>query len=181
MAEEIAPDLIDQILEASTPSAGYVTLHRAYIDRLMIHGERKGTEMSETGEIDTILLLEFGTTSAPLEVVLSEVKPGSPEEIRKHLESLEIRSGLFVYVAGYNQIFTAEDYLALWNRVDHVFYLKDLANCSAPVKTGSPRDIIKYLKEREVGSWRNYYVIRTDIAQIFTPAQYMGLSSAEPA
>src|SRR3954454_316456 len=125
MAEQLPPDLIDQMLDAFTPSAGYVTLHRAYIDRLMIHGERKETEMSKTGEIDTILLLEFGTTSAPLEVVLSEIKPGSPEKIRKHLESLEIRSGLFVYAGLYKRIFSAEEYLALWNRVDHVFYNED--------------------------------------------------------
>lgn len=63
------------------------------------------------GEIDTILLLEFGTPTQPLEVVLTETKPGSPQDIRKHLEALEIRSGLFVYVSGKGIILTAEEYL----------------------------------------------------------------------
>lgn len=64
-----------------------------------------------SGSIDTILLLEFGTPTHPLEVVLTETKPGSPEEIRKHLEALEIRAGLFVYVSGKGIILTAEKYL----------------------------------------------------------------------
>lgn len=181
MASDLPPDLIDQILEASVPSAGWVKLHAAYLDQLMIHGDRKETKMSDVCEVDTILFLEFGPTNAPLEVVLSETKPGPPEEIRKQLEALKIRSGLFVYVAGYNQIFTAEEYLALWNRVDHLYYTDDPGKCSVPVTTGSPRDLVKYLKEQDEETWKNYYVIRTDTNQMFTPAQYMGLSSAEPA
>lgn len=113
MAKELAHDLIDQILEASTPSAGWVKLRAAYLDDLIINGERKRTDMSSGKEqIDTILLLEFGTPDKPLEVVLTETKPGSPEEIRKHLEALQIRSGLFVYVAGEKVILTSEEYLA---------------------------------------------------------------------
>lgn len=181
MSRDLSPDLIDQILDASTPSTGYVTLYTAYLDRLMIHGERKETEMSETGDIDIILLLEFGSPSEPLEVVLSEIKPGSPEMIRKHLESLEIRSGLFVYAGLYNRIFSAGEYLALWNRVDHVFYNEDPGQCIKVVKTGSPRELFSYLKNLGVSSADGYYVMRTDTRDLVTPAQYMGLSSAEPA
>lgn len=137
--------------------------------------------MPETSEVVTILLLEFGTPSAPLEVILSETKPGSPEEIRKLLQALKIRSGLFVYAAGYKKIFTADEYLALWNRVDHVYYTDDPEKCSVPVTTGTPRDLINYLKERTQETWKNYYVVRTDINKMFTPAQYMGLSSTELA
>lgn len=181
MSRDLSPDLIDQILEESMRSAGYVKLHTAYLDQLMIHGERKETEMSETGDIDTILLLEFGSPSVPLEVVLSEIKPGPPEMIRKHLESLEIRSGLFVYVAGYNQIFTAEEYLALWGRVDYVYYSVDPGEYMVVVKTGSPRELFSYLKNLGVSSADGYYVMRTDTNVLVTPAQYMGLRSAEPA
>lgn len=64
-----------------------------------------------SGEIDVILLLEFGLSTQPLELVLTETRPGSPEEIRKHLEALEIRAGLFVYVSSKDIILTAEEYL----------------------------------------------------------------------
>jgi hypothetical protein len=80
----------------------------ADLDYRMIHGE-KG--MPEETLVDIILFFEYGSPSDPLELILSETKPGSPEEILKHLESLVYRTGLFVYVGNVKIIMTAEEYL----------------------------------------------------------------------
>lgn len=60
---------------------------------------------------DCILLLEFGSPSHPLELVIQETKPGPPAEIRAHLEALRILDGLFVYRAKDGEIVTAGQYL----------------------------------------------------------------------
>jgi hypothetical protein len=61
---------------------------------------------------DAILLLEFGAANHPLELVLQDVKPGQPADIRAHLEALHILDGLFVYRAADGEIVTAGEYLA---------------------------------------------------------------------